>query len=199
MANEHENQALEKYTEDQLVHGCRKNNRVHQHALYERYAPKMFSVCLRYASDRMVAEDFLQEGFIRVFTKIDQYKNSGSLEGWIKRIMVNTALQHIRRAKQEPASVDPEEGLAIADTSESALDSLAADELMALIAKLPAGYRLVFNLYVLEEYTHQEIAAELGISEGTSKSQLARARQHLQKMLKKNETIRKGAAVGAGA
>jgi RNA polymerase sigma-70 factor (ECF subfamily) len=199
MSNEHETQALEKYTEEQLVNGCRKNNRVYQHALYERYSSRMFSVCLRYASDRMLAEDFLQEGFIRVFTKIDQYKNSGSLEGWIKRIMVNTALQHIRRAKQEPPSVDSEEGLMIADTSESALDTLAADEVLALVAKLPAGYRLVFNLYVLEEYTHQEIAAELGISEGTSKSQLARARQHLQKMLKKNETIRKGAAVGAGA
>jgi RNA polymerase sigma factor (sigma-70 family) len=154
---------------------------------------------MRYASDRMIAEDFLQEGFIRVFTKLDQFNSTGSLEGWIKRIMVNTALQHIRRSKQDPASVDADEGLIIADSAETPLDSLAADELLALIGKLPNGYRLVFNLYVLEEYTHQEIAAELGISEGTSKSQLARARQQLQKMLKKNETIRKGTAVGTGA
>jgi RNA polymerase sigma-70 factor (ECF subfamily) len=196
---EHEATVLETYTDEQLVHGCRKNSRVHQHALYKRFAPKMLSVCMRYASDRMLAEDFLQEGFIRVFTKLDQFNSTGSLEGWVKRIMVNTALQHIRRSKQEPSAADADEGLVIADTAETPLDALAADELMALIAKLPTGYRLVFNLYVLEEYTHQEIAAELGISEGTSKSQLARARQHLQKMLKKNETIRKGTAVGTGA
>jgi RNA polymerase sigma factor (sigma-70 family) len=196
---DHEATALEKYTDEQLIQGCRKNNRGHQHALYQRYAPKMLSVCMRYASDRMLAEDFLQEGFIRVFTKLDQFNSTGSLEGWIKRIMVNTALQHIRRSKQEPSSVEADEGLIIVDTAETPLDTLAADELLAMIARLPTGYRLVFNLYVLEEYTHQEIAAELGISEGTSKSQLARARQCLQKMLKKNETIRKGKAIGTGA
>lgn len=176
------------YSEKELLEGCRKNNRKYQQALYSQYAPRMFAVCLRYADDRMQAEDFLQEGFVKVFTRLDQFSGEGSFEGWIRRIMVNTALQQLRREKNFPVIVDEEH--AQYETQESnALDNMAADELMRLIQKLPPGYRMVFNLYVLEEYTHKEIACELGVTEGTSKSQLARARAILQKMIRQNESV----------
>ena len=177
------------YTEQELAEGCKKNSRKHQQALYQCYAGKLFALCLRYAGDRMQAEDFLQEGFIRIFSKIEQYKGDGSLEGWMKRIMVNTALQHLRREKSLPKIADIDDAAPVSEHGADALDQMAATELIELIEQLPTGYRMVFNLYVIEEYSHKEIADELGISEGTSKSQLARARNLLQKLLKKNERI----------
>jgi RNA polymerase sigma-70 factor (ECF subfamily) len=177
------------HSEQELVKGCLRNSRLHQQALYEKYSSKMFAVCLRYAPDRMLAEDFLQEGFVKVFTRLDQFNGQGSLEGWIRRVMVNTALQYLRSQKNAPQEVDIEHSQHISNGDTGVLDSLAVEELTKMVQKLPAGYRMVFNMYVIEEYTHKEIAAELGITEGTSKSQLARARGLLQKMIKKNENI----------
>jgi RNA polymerase sigma-70 factor (ECF subfamily) len=176
------------YDEREVIKGCRKNSRLHQQMLYEHYAPKMFALCLRYSADHMQAEDFLQEGFVKVLTRIEQYTGPGSFEGWIRRIMINTALQHLRKQKNTPAEVDIENSPDIAATDD-VLSDMAVEDLTKLIQTLPAGYRLVFNMFVVEEYTHKEIAAELGITEGTSKSQLARARQLLQKMIKKNENF----------
>lgn len=176
-------------TEKELIHSCIKGNRNSQRLLYEQYSGKLFALCLRYAKDRTDAEDFLQEGFIKIYTNLGQYKFEGSFEGWMRRIMVTTALQHLRKDKQNPEYELPEKHLALADDKDDVIDKLSADELVAQIQLLPTGYRTVFNLYVLEEFSHKEIAAELGISEGTSKSQLARARLLLQKMVKKNENI----------
>ena len=177
------------HSEQELVKGCLRNSRLHQQALYERYSSKMFAVCLRYAPDRMLAEDFLQEGFVKVFTRLDQFNGQGSLEGWVRRVMVNTALQYLRSQKNAPQEVDIEHSQHVSNGDSGVLDSLAVEELTKMVQKLPTGYRMVFNMYVIEEYTHKEIAAELGITEGTSKSQLARARGLLQKMIKKNENI----------
>ncbi|MDQ3072403.1 MAG: sigma-70 family RNA polymerase sigma factor [Bacteroidota bacterium] len=187
------------YTEFELVEGCRANSRKHQQALYQRYAGKMFAISLRYAEDRMQAEDFLQEGFLKVFTHMEQFKGQGSLEGWIRRVIVTTALQHLRRHKNDPATLNPELSLNAVGEEGGILGDLAVEEIMKLINKLPTGYRLVFNLYVLEQYSHKEIAEELGISEGTSKSQLARARGCLQQMLKKNEDFQHTQQIGVAA
>jgi RNA polymerase sigma factor (sigma-70 family) len=184
-------------TEKELIHSCIKGNRNSQRLLYEQFSAKMFALCLRYAKDRMEAEDFLQEGFIKIFTNLGQYKFEGSFEGWVRRIMVTTALQHLRKDKQQAEYELPENHLAVADEYD-VTDKLSADELMAQIQSLPTGYRTVFNLYILEEFSHKEIAAELGISEGTSKSQLARARVFLQKMIKKNENIQDKLTLGSG-
>lgn len=185
-------------TEKELIQSCIKGNRNSQRMLYEQFSGKLFALCLRYAKDRADAEDYLQEGFIKIFTNLGQYKFEGSFEGWMRRVIITTALQHLRKDKQQPEYELPEKHIALADGSDDVLDKLSADELMEHIQALPAGYRTVFNLYVLEEFSHKEIAAELGISEGTSKSQLARARALLQKMIKKNENIQDKLKLGSG-
>lgn len=149
----------------------------------------MMSVCLRYAKDDMQAEDFLQDGFIKVFTKLDQFKSEGSLEGWVRRVIVNTALQTLRSNKNSPITADDIDDIRPIGANDDTIERMSADELHCIIKKLPTGYRTIFNLYVVEEFTHKEIAEQFGISEGTSKSQLARARMLLQKMIKKNEII----------
>jgi RNA polymerase sigma factor (sigma-70 family) len=176
------------FSEEELLKGCLNNSRIHQKAFYEKYAGKMYALCLRYAKDNMEAEDFLQEGFMKVYDNLGKYRNEGSLEGWIRKVIVNNILQAIRIKKIQFSEID-----AAGKAQENETDILsvmAADELFELIRKLPNGYRTVFNLYVVEEYSHKDIAAALGISEGTSKSQLARARMMLQKMVLKNESVK---------
>jgi RNA polymerase sigma-70 factor (ECF subfamily) len=142
----------------------------------------MFGICLRYATDHYQAEDILQEGFVKIFMKMSSYRNEGSFEGWMKRIFVNTAIEHIR--KQIPPNIWVEEDKAPQVPShESVTGSLNAKDLMRMVQALPTGYRTVFNLYAIEGYNHREIATMLGITEGTSKSQLARARFILQKLV----------------
>ncbi|MBI5856881.1 MAG: sigma-70 family RNA polymerase sigma factor [Sphingobacteriales bacterium] len=154
-----------------------------QEELYRRFSPRMYAVCLRYAGNAEEAEDILQEGFIKVFKKLDSFRSEGSFEGWLRRIFVNTAIEHFRRKRYMMPVTEREENT-IEGKYLSVLDSMAARDIMALVQELSPGYRTVFNMYVVEGYTHKEIADMLGISEGTSKSQLSRAKVILQDMVK---------------
>jgi len=169
--------------EKQLVTACRKGDRKAQKMLYDLFAPKMYAVCLRYAKDQSMAQDFLQEGFIKVFTHLDKFRFEGSLEGWVRRIIVNAALEKLRKTDVFRNSTGME-GLSNLDSGVvPALDEMQAADLIHLIQQLPVGFRTVFNLYAIEGFSHQEIGTMLGISEGTSKSQYSRARQWLQQRL----------------
>lgn len=168
------------YTEEEkLVRGCAKGKAKAQEALYHKYYRTMFGVCLRYCKDRDVAEDVLQDGFIKVFKNIGKYRGTGSLEGWIRRIMVNTALEHHRKSARFIALTDLEEAMS-EDTGHDVVDQMSGEEILELIQALPDGYRTIFNLFAIEGFSHREIATKLNISEGTSKSQFARARKQLQ-------------------
>ncbi len=151
-----------------------------QELLYQRFSPKMYAVCLRYASNTDDAQDLLQEGFIKVFRNLDKFRKEGSFEGWIRRVFVNTAIEHYRK-KVNMNSIGDREEQTIADSSWNVLDQLGEKDIIQLVQELAPGYRSVFNMYVIEGYSHKDIADMLGISEGTSKSQLARARVILQK------------------
>jgi len=169
-------------TEEKLLSDCRKGKAQAQKEMYERFAPKMLGVCFRYIHDREEAEHVMIGGMVKVFEKLDQYHGDGSLEGWIRRVMVNESLMYIRKNKNMSLEVEVEK--AEAEPDYNTLDSsLEAADLMALIAELPVGYRTVFNLYAIEGYNHKEIAETLGINENTSKSQLSRARKFLQARL----------------
>ena len=168
--------------EAQLVKSLRKQDPKAQRQLFEKYSPRMLGLCFRYAGDEMIAEDIMVEGFMRVFSKIDQFSGDGSFEGWMRRIMVNEALGFLRKQKRILEDTLSDEAENIADYA-YADQNLNAEELLALISELPSGYRTVFNLYAIEGYAHMEIAEMLGISESTSKSQLHRARAMLQKMV----------------
>ena len=165
--------------EERMVRGCVKGQPQHQEALYNKYYRKMFGVCLRYAPDRETAEDILQDGFVKVLKGISSYTGKGSLEGWIRRVMVNTALEHLRRKAAMYPVVDLEMAYN-ADAGADIVSGMSEQEILAHIQALPVGYRTVFNLFAIEGYSHKEIAEQLNISEGTSKSQFARARQTLQ-------------------
>jgi len=171
-------------TEDELIRGCIKEEAICQKEVFHRYAGRMLGVCNRYAQNSADAEDILQDAFIKVFEKIHQFKFEGSFEGWIRRIMVNTALKKysLRRYEKEVS------GYEIRDRDESGIEPsayshLTQKELLDLINNLPEGYRLIFNLYVIEGYQHDEIAEMLGIQPGTSRSQLVKARNMLQKQI----------------
>lgn len=170
--------------ETDLIAGCVQGSRHMQHRLYQQYAPKMFGVCLRYAGNTEEAEDILQEGFIKVFKKISSFRNEGSFEGWVRRIFVNTAIEHFRRKTYLQPIAEKEENTIEANYPD-VLDALAAKDILSLVQQLSPGYRTVFNLYVVEGYTHRQIAQALGINEGTSKSQLSRAKFILQQLVKK--------------
>ncbi len=170
-------------TESDLIQGCINGDRNMQEELYRRFAPKMYAVCLRYAGNSAEAEDILQEGFIKIFRKLESFRGEGSFEGWIRRIFVNTSIEHFRRKNYLQPVTEREENT-IEGNYLSVLDSLAEQDILALIQELSPGYRTVFNLYVIEGYTHKEIGEMLGISEGTSKSQLSRGKTILQDMVK---------------
>ena len=155
-----------------------------QEELYRRFSPRMYAVCLRYAGSAEEAEDILQEGFIKVFKKMESYRGDGSFEGWIRRIFVNTAIEHFRRKRYLQPVTEKEENT-LEGNYLSVLDELAERDILALVQQLSPGYRTVFNMYVVEGYTHKEIGDIMGISEGTSKSQLSRAKVILQEMVNK--------------
>lgn len=168
-----------------IISECIDGSRKAQSMLYHQFAPKMFGVCLRYAKDATEAEDNLQDGFIKVFTNLKNFRHDGSLEGWIRRIMINVSLEKLRKQHL----LYPVEDVAIYDSvnfSDDVLAKIAADDLMKLIQQLPPRYRMVFNLYVIEGFSHQEIAQEMSITQGTSKSNLARARDILKKKIQEN-------------
>lgn len=171
-------------TESDLIQGCINGERRMQEELYRRFAPKMYAVCLRYAGKSDEAEDILQEGFIKIFKKLASFRGEGSFEGWIRRVFVNTAIEHFRRKNYLQPVTEKEEST-IEGKYLSVLDNLAEKDIMNLIQELSPGYRTVFNMYVVEGYTHKEIGDMLGISEGTSKSQLSRAKVILQDMVRK--------------
>jgi len=174
---------------EQLIKGCIAGDRTFQTKLYDLFAPKMLGVCMRYSKNREEAEEILHEGFLRVFTYIKNFKGTGSFEGWIRRIMINCALLRYRnKSHLYPVSlIDAEKAGTTAEPD--IISKLDAKELLLLVQSLPAGYRLVFNLYVFEGYKHREIAEALGISEGTSKSNLSDARSILQKALMIKKTL----------
>jgi RNA polymerase sigma-70 factor (ECF subfamily) len=195
--------------EDKLLKECLSGNTRAQKLLYERYASKMFGVCLRYAANQSMAEDFLQEGFIRVFMKLGSFRSQGSLEGWMRRIMVNTALEQLRKKDILKNTVELDnpalqhvitgkgnqqyELLTVSDPDNSSEDNymeqFTPEVIYKALSEMPVGFRTVFNLFAVEEYTHKEIGSMLSISEGTSKSQYARARIWLQKKLSENKSI----------
>lgn len=174
--------------ESELIAGCLKEDAYYQRELFRRYAGKMLTVCLRYARHRMEAEDMLQEGFIRVFDNLHSFEQRGSLEGWIRRVVVNVALKSIGKLSFQREDLGIE-GLPDSTTPPSVFSDLSEQELLKIIAKLPDGYRFVFNLHAIEGYSHREIADMLGIEESTSRSQLTKARVWLQNQIEKSQKI----------
>lgn len=170
-------------TESQLVKALQKGEARAQKTVYDRYSAKMLAICVRYVSNRADAEDVMIDGFMRVYEKVGQFREDGSFEGWMRRIMVTESLMFLRRAKSLRQEVSLDE-LTTEPDCQWANDNIEADTLLHLVSQLPDGYRTVFNLYAIEGYSHTEIAGMLGISEGTSKSQLSRARAVLQQGVK---------------
>jgi RNA polymerase sigma-70 factor (ECF subfamily) len=168
--------------EDELIKGCLRRDRVSQQQLFDLYSSKMYGICYRYVRHGMEAEDILVTAFTKIFEKIDQFKGEGSFEGWIRRIIVNESLTHLRKARTMYLETELEQADLEPDYNKLS-DHLEAEDLLAMIQQLPAGYRVVFNMYAIDGYSHKEIAQHLGISENTSKSQLSRARVYLQKLL----------------
>jgi RNA polymerase sigma-70 factor, ECF subfamily len=178
-------------TEINLIQNCIEGDRQAHSRLYSKFAPKMFVVCLRYSKNREEAEEILQEGFLKVFQFLHQFRDEGSLEGWIRKIIVNCALQRLRNNSRLAPVVNIgsyDEHFVIQDHIESTITS---KELLRMVMSLPPVYKLVFNLYVFDGYKHREIANILGISEGTSKSNLYDAKIFLKKQLCKNQIIAK--------
>jgi RNA polymerase sigma factor (sigma-70 family) len=173
-----------------LVDGCRNQDRAAQRLLYERFAGKLFAVCKRYVKDPDEAADVLQDSFVKVFRHIDQFRFECPLEAWLKRITINTALKHLRKNKPFEHMTDVDEVANFLPQNADVLPTLNYQYLLQLVQQLPTGCRTVFNLYAIEGYTHSEIAALLGISEGTSKSQFFRARGLLQQKLLDDQPIR---------
>ena len=164
--------------EQELIQGCRRGDRAAQKRLYDTFSPKMYALCCRYVKDSMEAEDVLVTAFTKILDKIDQYKSEGSFEGWIRRVVVNEALTWLRRNRNmylelelEAADYEPD--------YKSLSDHLEAEDLMTMINELPSGYRIVFNLYAIDGYSHKEIADQLGISENNLFVRLHRARSQL--------------------
>ena len=178
---------MQQLNDQELVSGVLRGSPAHQTALYRQYSVPMFRVVLRFARDKAEAEDMLQDGFIRVYRDMAQFRGEGALGGWIRRIMVNTALSHLRKQRdfiRDTADFSPFENRM--RTEEDFAANLDAETLVKYLQKLPPGYRAVFNLYAIDGFSHEEIAEQLGISIGTSKSQLFKAREYLKKMLDKS-------------
>lgn len=175
-------------SEEEMIKGCIDGNRICQRELYDRNASKMLGVCMRYAKDKAEAEDMLQEGFIKVFKNISRFRNEGSFEGWIRQIMVFTAINLFNQRKRKfKESLDTE--FYDAPVDDQVIEKIAAKEIVALVQQMPEGYRTIFNLYAVEGYTHREIGELLNIAEGTSKSQYSRAKQYMQESLTKHYQI----------
>lgn len=174
--------------ENEVIKGCIEGKRLYQKKLYEHFASMMLGVCMRYAKDRAEAEDMLQEGFIKVFNNISRFKFEGSFEGWVRRIMIFTAINFFKhRSRKFQEELDAIDADAVFE--DDIVSKIAAKEIIALVQQMPEGYRMVFNLYAIEGYTHREIGEMLNIAEGTSKSQYSRARQYMQAVLAKHYQI----------
>ncbi len=172
-----------------IIESCIKGDRQSQKALYDLLAPRMFPLCIRYVGDRSLAEDLLQDGFVTLFTHLKNYKGEGSFEGWARKIFVTTALMHLRKKDALKMSEDLEAVRGMKTGTASQIQNLGYKELMTLVASLPTGFRTVFNMYVVEGYSHKEIGDMLGISETTSRTQLSRARIWLQNKIREIENV----------
>jgi RNA polymerase sigma factor (sigma-70 family) len=166
------------------LHACLRGERLAQKQLFEQFKGRMFALCLRYADSREDAEDILQEGFVKVFRDLPQYSGAGNFEGWMRKVFVNTAMQHLQRQRRMPM-LSELDGQDFPDDTDPFVfrDEAPARNMIRILQQLPPGFRTIFNLHVLEGYTHPEIADILGISVGTSKSQLLRAKAHFRKLL----------------
>lgn len=171
-------------TEAYIIDKCKNQERSGQKALYDKYAPLFFSICLRYIKEKTAAEDLLMESFYRIFSKIGQYKAQGSFEGWMKRIVVNECLMYLRKNNNMNLHLDLDKAKVIPENP-TIIDDLSYQEILDLLDLLPNGYRTIFNLYIIEGYKHREIAEQLGISINTSKSQLILAKKKLRELYKK--------------
>lgn len=172
-----------------LIESCRKGDRAAQKVLYDRLAPRMLSLCIRYVGDRDLAQDMLQEGFITLFTRLDSYKGEGSFEGWARKIFVTTVLMELRRKDTLKMSEDLESVRGMKTEVTSQMQNIGYKDLMRLISELPPGFRTVFNMYAIEGFSHKDIGDMLGISETTSRTQLSRARTWLQNKIKEIENV----------
>lgn len=174
-----------------IIQGCLQHKKASQETLFKYFYSKMMTVCLRYTSDRDMAQELLQNSFIKIFDKLNRYEDTGSFEGWVKRIVVNTCIDYYRKNKVQPSLLnedipihDNDELLENIEISDESLSDTNTQIILKAVSELSPAYRTIFNLYVMEEYSHKEIAQMLGISEGTSKSNLAKAKANLQKSLK---------------
>ena len=175
--------------EEELIKGCRRGDHHAQQRLFDLYSSRMYGICFRYIKDTMQAEDVLVTAFTKVFERISQFKGKGSFEGWIRRITINEALTSLRKSRMMMVETNLERADREPDY-DCLSDHLEAEDLLKMIERLPPGYRIVFNLYAIDGYSHKEIAGQLGISENTSKSQLSRARSYLQKLLAETDPYR---------
>lgn len=173
--------------ENEIIVACQKGESWAQKIVYERYAPVLMSICYRYVPQREIATDILHDSFIKIFTKIESYLALGSFEGWMKRIVVTTALEYLRENKIHLMLRLDDIAYETEDENTTVLEKLSADELMKCISFMPDGYRTVFNLYAIEGYSHAEIAHLLHISENTSRSQFMRAKALLQQKIKASD------------
>jgi len=178
-------------TEDAILKGCLQNNAAAQKALYEKYSAKMLVVCYRYAHNREDAEDMLQEGFIKVFSQIHTFENRGALEGWIRRIVVHTCINILKKNKRFNESVDIIHASSLQVREEAIPSIIQAKEVVECIRLLPIGYRTVLNLYAIEGFSHKEIAVMLDIEESTSRSQYTRAKSMLEDVLVRKKILYK--------
>lgn len=176
-------------SDEELVQRCIRKEPKAQEYLYKTFSGRMLGICSRYTDTIEEAEDIMQDAFIKIFNKIDGFKGNGSLEGWMKRIMVNTALDAFRKNKNFRHNIDIETIEYTSETHQHVLESMGAKDLLKLIKTMPRGFRTIFNLYAIEGYAHKEIADMLEISESTSKSQYSRARTYLQKILQTEKVI----------
>ncbi|MFH1005680.1 MAG: RNA polymerase sigma factor [Bacteroidota bacterium] len=180
----------------EIIDGCVNGDRKYQQIVYQKFYGKMLGVCMRYSKNKEEARDILQDGFVKVFTNIKHYAGSGSFEGWIRKIIVNTAIDFIRKNKQKIQYTDFDNAETNAEEIKEEEDNdieyskISTNEIMEAVQQLSPSYRIVFNMYVVDEFTHKEIAKQLGISEGTSKSNLAKAKKNLKKILL-HKTIKK--------
>lgn len=173
----------------ETIKSCIQGDRAAQKVLYDRLAPRMFPVCMRYIGDRTLAEDILQDGFVTLFTHLNSYKGDGSFEGWARKIFVTTALMSLRKKDALKMSEELETVRSMKADTTSQIQNIGYKELMNLVMSLPPGFRTVFNMYAVEGYSHKEIGDMLGISETTSRTQLSRARIWLQKKIKELENV----------
>ena len=181
------------YSIEELIEGCKKKSRKHQDALFQKYSPMLYGVCMRYTKCGQDAQDILQDGFVKIFKNIHMYSINNSFEGWIRRITINTAITHYRKNLKHAYHADiDEKPEARVQQAPFGVDEFTREELLSAINALPDGYRMVFNMYVVEGYKHKEIAEMLNVDINTSKSQLSRAKKYLQKELLKMSEIKLG-------